>query len=517
MSRLYLSSKLTESRVRTMNNRPLNENGDFILYWMTSCRRFSFNASLQHAVTLSNTLKKPILVVEAVSITHKFANDRILSFMVQGIMDNIDDFKENSVSYIPWVEIKQKAGGKMLSSLSERSVCVIIDDYPTYTPSKIRDAAGRNLQVRVDAVDSNGIFPMNWAEKEFITAYSFRKYVQKNILDAFQTVPEKNPVRYKEGDLRVSEEIINDLKSDLGFEATPLEWLWRVAEGGKVGNQAMVEFPVDHTVPAVNTTKGGVNEARIRLQKFLNYRLNKYSTDRNNPDKPAVSGLSPWLHFGHISSYEIIQNVLKRENWGPDSLNHEDTGKGTRSGWWGVSESSESFLDQIITWRELGFNFAYNREDHATVETIPNWAKLSMKEHLNDDRTIYSLEELERAETHDEIWNAAQRELLRTGQMHNYMRMLWGKKILEWSPSPEIAAENMIYINDKWALDGRDPNSYTGIFWVLGRHDRAWGPERPIFGKVRYMSSESAYRKLKLKNYLQKYAKDENITLAKFG
>ena len=128
MSRLYLSSKLTESRVRMMNNRPLNENGDFILYWMTSCRRFSFNASLQHAVTLSNTLKKPILVVEAVSITHKFANDRILSFMVQGIMDNIDDFKENSVSYIPWVEIKQKAGGKMLSSLSERSVCVIIDD-----------------------------------------------------------------------------------------------------------------------------------------------------------------------------------------------------------------------------------------------------------------------------------------------------------------------------------------------------------------------------------------------------
>ena len=253
MSRLYLSSKLTESRVRMMNNRPLNENGDFILYWMTSCRRFSFNASLQHAVTLSNTLKKPILVVEAVSITHKFANDRILSFMVQGIMDNIDDFKENSVSYIPWVEIKQKAGGKMLSSLSERSVCVIIDDYPTYTPSKIRDAAGRNLQVRVDAVDSNGIFPMNWAEKEFITAYSFRKYVQKNILDAFQTVPEKNPVRHKEGDLRVSEEIINDLKRDLGFEATPLEWLWRVAEGGKVGNQAMVEFPVDHTVPAVNT------------------------------------------------------------------------------------------------------------------------------------------------------------------------------------------------------------------------------------------------------------------------
>ena len=227
--------------------------------------------------------------------------------------------------------------------------------------------------------------------------------------------------------------------------------------------------------------------------------------------------MSPWLHFGHISSFEIIEKVFAKENWSVDSLNHEDTGKGTRSGWWGTSESASSFLDQIITWRELGFNFAYNRIDHATIETIPNWAKISMTEHINDNRTLYSLEELEQAETHDEIWNASQRELLRTGQMHNYMRMLWGKKILEWSPDPETAAERMIYINDKWALDGRDPNSYTGIFWVLGRHDRAWGPERPIFGKVRYMSSESAMRKLKLKNYLERYAKEDTMTLAKFG
>ena len=488
-----------------MNESPINENGKFILYWMTACRRFAYNASLQHAISLSNLLNKPVLVVEAVSITHKFANDRILSFMVQGIMDNIIDFGENSVSYIPWVEIKQKAGNKMLSSLAGEACCVVIDDYPTYTPSKIRDAAGRNLQLRVDAVDSNGIFPMKWAEKEFTTAYSFRKYVQRNLLDAFQTIPSKNPVEQSNGNIRVSEEIISDLKKNIGFESTPLEWLWRVAEGGDVGNQAMEEFPIDHTVPAVITSKGGVNEARLRLQKFLNYRLNKYSTDRNNPDKPAVSGLSPWLHFGHISSYEIIHNVLSKENWNPDSLNHEDTGKGTRTGWWGVSESSSSFLDQIITWRELGFNFAHNRDDHATVETIPNWAKLSMKEHINDDRIIYSLEELESAETHDEIWNAAQRELRETGIIHNYLRMLWGKRILEWAPDPVTASDWMGSLIDRWALYGRDPNSYTGIFWVLGRHDRAWGPERPIFGKVRFMSSANTARKLDLQGYLSQF------------
>ncbi len=512
----FKSNDLQKSRIRTMNDCNINHNGEFILYWMTASRRFHYNASLQHAISMSKALSKPILVVEAVSIKHKFANDRFLSFMVQGIMNNIRDYEGNGITYIPWVEIKESPGNRMLASLAKYSSFVILDDYPTYTPNKILKAAARILKVRVDAVDSNGILPMKWAEKEFTTAYSFRRHVQRNLLDAFQTIPRKNPMINVKEDLTINDETLQTIKQEIGLESTPLEWLWRVSEGGEVGENAMADFAIDHTVPAVKETKGGVDEARIRLQKFLNYRLNRYGSDRNNPDNPAVSGLSPWIHFGHISSFEIIERVLLKEKWNPDSLNHEDTGKGTRSGWWGTSESASSFLDQIITWRELGFNYAYNRPDHATIETIPHWARISMTEHINDDRILYSLEKLEQAETHDEIWNAAQRELVRTGQMHNYMRMLWGKKILEWSPNPETAAERMIYINDKWALDGRDPNSYTGIFWVLGRHDRAWGPERPIFGKVRYMSSESAMRKLKLKNYLERYAKEET-TLAKFG
>ena len=517
MHEYFTSSELKNSRVRTVSQHEINPNGRFILYWMTACRRYNYNASLDYAISLSKELSKPILVVEAVSITHKFANDRILSFMIQGMMNNSRDFEENNITYIPWVEIKQKAGDKILLSLSKHASCVILDDYPTYTPNKILRAAPKILKLRVDAVDSNGILPMIWAEKEFTTAYSFRKYMQKNLVDALQTIPAMNSMDGVEDNLSLTSDDLEFLREETDLEATPLEWLWRVAEGGTVGDRAMADFPIDHSVPAVKETIGGIDEARMRLQKFLNYKLNKYSIDRNNPDTPAVSGLSPWLHFGHISSFEIIKKVFDKENWSVGSLNHEDTGKGTRSGWWGTSESASSFLDQIITWRELGFNYAYNRIDHATIETIPNWAKISMSEHINDDRTLYSLEELEQAETHDEIWNASQRELLRTGQMHNYMRMLWGKKILEWSPDPETAAERMIYINDKWALDGRDPNSYTGIFWVLGRHDRAWGPERPIFGKVRYMSSESAMRKLKLKNYLERYAKEDTMTLAKFG
>ena len=182
-----------------------------------------------------------------------------------------------------------------------------------------------------------------------------------------------------------------------------------------------------------------------------------------------------------------------------------------RSGWWGLSASTESFLDQIITWRELGFNFAHFRKDHNTLDSIPNWAKKTLDEHRDDERLTYTFEQIEGAQTGDEVWNSAQRQLLRTGHMHNYLRMLWGKRILEWSPNPETAADWMIRINDRWALDGRDPNSYTGIFWVLGRHDRAWGPERPIFGKVRYMSSANTKRKLKLDGYLSRWAEDAPI------
>ena len=291
-------------------------------------------------------------------------------------------------------------------------------------------------------------------------------------------------------------------------EFTPLEWLWRVGEAGKVSEAAMAPLNIDHEVKSVKKMRGGRFEALKRMEVFLEFNLKRYSTDRNNTENPAVSTLSPWFHFGHISTIEVVVELFKRSNWTYDMTCFEDMGKGTRSGWWGLSESEESFLDQIITWRELGFNFAHYRRDHKSIDSIPNWAKKSLQEHAEDERKPYTFEDIENARTDDEVWNAAQRELLRTGLIHNYMRMVWGKKILEWAPDPNTAADWMIQINDRWALDGRDPNSYTGIFWVLGRHDRAWGPERPVFGKVRYMTTESARRKLKLNNYINRWSEN---------
>ena len=174
-----------------------------------------------------------------------------------------------------------------------------------------------------------------------------------------------------------------------------------------------------------------------------------------------------------------------------------------------MSESSERFLDQLITWRELGYNMCTLRDDYDQFESLPDWAQQTLEDHAADPRPyLYDLEQLETAATHDQLWNAAQWQLVTTGKMHNYLRMLWGKKILKWTSSPRVALEIMLELNNKYALDGRNPNSYSGIFWVLGRYDRPWGPERPVFGKIRYMTSQNTARKLKVKRYIEQFTPD---------
>ena len=181
-------------------------------------------------------------------------------------------------------------------------------------------------------------------------------------------------------------------------------------------------------------------------------------------------------------------------------------GAGSREGWWGAAPEVESFLDELITWREVGYNMCALTDNFDQYESLPEWARTTLEQHAGDPREyIYTLEEFESAATHDELWNAAQNQLVREGRIHNYLRMLWGKKIFEWSPSAPEALDVLIELNNKYALDGRNPNSYSGIFWCLGRYDRAWGPERPVYGKIRYMSSDNTARKVKVKDYVAHY------------
>ena len=279
-----------------------------------------------------------------------------------------------------------------------------------------------------------------------------------------------------------------------------------MAEPAKLlaANRGLGSFPLDHSVAPAETV-GGSRAGDAVLRSFLESKLPIYESDRNQPEKEATSGLSPYLHFGHVSVHEVFDELTRLAEWTPGQVAEKATGSNT--GWWGTSAEVESFLDELITWRELGYNMCWQRNDYDQYDSLPDWVRRTLAEHAGDHRPhIYSLDQFEAAKTHDELWNAAQRQLVREGRIHNYLRMLWGKKIFEWSATPRASLDIMIELNNKYALDGRNPNSYSGIFWVLGRYDRAWGPERPIFGKIRYMTSENTARKVKVKNYLEKYS-----------
>jgi deoxyribodipyrimidine photo-lyase len=269
------------------------------------------------------------------------------------------------------------------------------------------------------------------------------------------------------------------------------------------GGRRISDLPIDRTVRPT-AARGGGRAARERLGAFLAEDLPAYGTRRNDPDRDTSSRLSPYLHWGHLGPHEVFDRLMAHEGW----LGHLPArATGSREGWWSVSAAAESFLDEFLTWRELGYNMTANRPgDYDRFASLPAWAQETLEQHAEDPREPrYDLDAFERGGTHDALWNAAQRQLLAEGRIHNYLRMLWGKKILHWSASPREALDVMIHLNNRYALDGRNPNSYSGIGWVLGRYDRPWAPARPIFGVVRYMSSESTARKLNVKRYLERY------------
>jgi deoxyribodipyrimidine photo-lyase len=249
--------------------------------------------------------------------------------------------------------------------------------------------------------------------------------------------------------------------------------------------------------------RGGSRAAERMLQTFVDERLDRYAEDHNHPDIDGTSRLSPYLHFGHISAHQIFSAIMTHERWTTRKI--AKRGGGIRENWWGTSPSAELFLDQILVWREVAFNGCERWPRFTEYESLPAWARATLAAHAADPRPHqYPLDGLESAATHDEVWNAAQRQMTRDGWTHGYMRMVWGKKIYEWSRDPTEALARMEALMNRYSLDGRDPVSYASFTWVLGRYDRPW-PERPIFGTVRYMTTESARRKLKMRKWLERY------------
>jgi len=483
-----------------------NPEGDVVVYWMTAARRPHWNHALDHAIHLARDHNLPLVVIECLALQHRWANDRISTFVLQGMIDNRDSFADSGVTYVPYVETKRKEASGLLRGWLHRARACVIDDYPTYYPKHVLNTAIDVKPCEVHVVDSNGFMAMRAQGRDFSTAYSLRRHLHKTIREHMHEFPEAKPLRSTADLPKLANGTVEAVFASTNTPPTPYEFLWRVAEGGDVGRQALSTLSIDHDVEPVVGKRGGHREGRRRWKEFFSSRLAAYHEMRNHPQERGASGLSPWLHFGHISVHAVLHDLFTHHQWDVSLVNPPNDGR--RNGWWGLSEPVEAFLDQIITWRDIGFIHCAMTENHTEYESLPQWAQTTLEEHATDERPyLYTLEQLESAQTHDPLWNAAQNQLRQEGIIHNYLRMLWGKKILEWSPSPQVAMEWMIALNDRWALDGRDPNSYTGIGWVLGKFDRGW-TERAVYGKIRCMTSASTARKYKTKAYVEKYNGD---------
>ena len=481
-------------RVQAVNARPTEARGDYVLYWMVAARRTRWNFALQRAVEWAQQLGMPLVVLEALRVAYPWASDRLHAFVLHGMADNARSLEGSGVCYYPYVEREPNEGKGLLTALAARAALVVTDDFPAFFLRRMVAAAGRRIDVRLEAIDSNGLLPLRGADRVFPTAYAFRFFLQKHLRPHLASFPEADPV----GEARLVR---------AGEIPSAITTRWPRADAALLGAEpaALRRLPIDHTVGAV-ATRGGTQAGRAVLEGFLGDRLARYADERNQPDVEAASGLSPYLHFGHVSAHEVFAALMTQERWTTRSIAARATGK--REGWWGASPAAEAFLDELVTWREVGYNMCHLRSDYDHYESLPDWARATLEAHATDARAhVYDLDAFEAAATHDPLWNAAQTQLAREGRVHNYLRMLWGKKILEWSASPRAALDVMIELNNKYALDGRDPNSYSGIFWVLGRYDRPWAPVRPIFGSVRYMSSENTARKLRVKAYLEKWGR----------
>lgn len=483
------------SRIRSENACPVRPDGEYVLYWMIAARRSSWNFALDRAAERCRELGRPLLVFEALRIDSKWATPRVHSFVADGMRDNARDFERNGVNYIPYVEPEPGAAKGLLEALASRACVVVTDNFPChFLPSMVRAAAGK-VTVLLESVDSNGLLPLSLSPRDFPTAYAFRRYLQRALPNHIEDAPLATPLE-------------NLPRGAIHFPPSLLA-KWGLPSGTAATAATAIKFdalPLDAEV-SPTSEHGGRTQALEVLTRFIERRLPLYAEGRSHPDEDVASGLSPFLHFGHISAHEIFRALARREKWNPGQFG--DTRNGTRDGFWGMSAAAESFLDEFVTWRELGYTFNMHRPDYDLFDSLPEWAKATLARHAGDPRLPqYDRDQLESAATHDPLWNAAQKQLREEGRIQNYLRMLWGKKILEWTRSPQEALEVMIELNNRWALDGRNPNSYSGIFWVLGRYDRPWAPERPIFGVIRYMSSESAKKKLRLKKYLERWGEE---------
>lgn len=480
-------------RIRAVNAAPTREAGAYVVYWMTAYRRTRANFALERAVWWATELDRPLVVLEPLRCDYPYASDRLHRFVIDGMADNEEALRESNALYYPYVEPSRGAGRGLLEAVAAQACVVVTDDWPAFFLPKMLAAAGRKLTVALEAVDSNGLLPMRATGRVFLTAASFRTYLSKNLGPHLRELPHRAPLA--DAPLR-----------PLRALPTAIERRWprasRALLDGDPGH--LRALPIDHSVPPV-AIRGGAVAAHRRLRAFVREKLAAYEDARSDPSVDGTSRLSPYLHFGHLGVHEVLDALVREEKQAGRML--VLSGRSRRGAVFGLGPPAEAFLDELVTWRELGFNMSSHREDAGDFDALPQWAKRTLDKHRADARPgLQSRQALEQGTTVDPMYNAAQRQLVQEGWFHNVARMIWGKKLLEYTRSPEEALKTMSELMSRYSLDGRDPNSLSGFFWVFGRYDRPWGPERPIFGTVRYMTSDTPEKLRRYRAYIERYA-----------
>ena len=451
--------KIFEGRMLELNNRPVDENGSCVIYWMQRSQRATDNLALEYTVRLANDLGKPALVYFGLYDAYPMASARAFQFMLEGLRETARALEDRGIGFVIRREHPQDG---LPSAASEFRACaVVVDEDYLNTGRSWRLHAAARLDAKFIQVDAETVVPARLSGKEEWGAYTLRPKIRRGLEDCFVDVPDSS----------VKHRWISGVGENLDG---------RNIDPGDLSSR----LKVDQNVPPVPCFSGGTAEAESKLRRFIQENLPRYATENNQIGVSVSSGLSPYFHFGQISALRTALMVDAAD---------------------APIDCIDAFLEQLIVRRGLGINFCLYNPNYGNLDSAPDWARKTLDAHRHDDRPeLFTLEELESCETYDDLWNASQLELVKYGRIHPYMRMVWAKSILQWSPTPEEALARCIYLNDKYALDGRDPSGYVNIAWsIFGKADRPFG-ERPIFGKVRYMTTEAAKRKFDWQNYIHR-------------
>lgn len=456
-------------RIRKLNEDPDRADAMYVLYWSQMNRRVWANHALEYAVQRANELGLPVLFYEGLTCTYPHANDRLHTFLLENVPDTEQCLKERRIGYLFYLRRTRIDANDLLYRLATDAALVVTDDYPLFIASTHNASVPTKVGVAYYAVDSSCVVPMSRHEKRNYGAYTIRPRIHKMLPEYMKPL--------------VESKVLKAWKPRC-LDAKLAEFHTPVAHA-KI-RELVASCEIDHSIPPSTTFHGGQQEAQKHLAEFLAHRLRRYAGDRNEPSRHATSNMSPYLHFGMVSSLDLALQVKEHAE-----KNHF---------------MAAEYLEELIVRRELAFNFAHFTPNPESLSVLPDWCLKTLREHAQDKRDpLYTAQQLTEAHTYDPLWNATQKELLLRGKIHGYYRMYWGKKIIEWTRTHEEALALMIDLHDRYALDGRDPNTYTNILWCFGLHDRPWGT-RPIFGSLRYMSFDGMKRKTDIDSYIKEIA-----------